>query len=195
MTEKKPEQDDILQRRQKRVPRGVAGAFIAALAAGYVWMFFSEAARMEVLILVGLLLAAIILRFIQLVAFMGVGFTIAPPAATAASPCPTSDTLIGESSYETAPRKSAAGARRAANSLLQGRADTEAGLANAAYQCPNPACLRKALGPVTATPKAGFPRASPFTLFAILATVFDLFGTVHYSGLMEYDWSATVTCS
>ena len=194
MTEKKPEQDDILQRRQKRVPRGVAGAFIAALAAGYVWMFFSEAARMEVLILVGLLLAAI-LRFIQLVAFMGVGFTIAPPAATAASPCPTSDTLIGESSYETAPRKSAAGARRAANSLLQGRADTEAGLANAAYQCPNPACLRKALGPVTATPKAGFPRASPFTLFAILATVFDLFGTVHYSGLMEYDWSATVTCS
>lgn len=195
MNEKNPEQDEILEGPQKLVPRGVAGTLIAALAAGYVWMFLSEAASTEVLIVLGLFLALIILRFIQLVAFLGVGFTITAPAATAASPCPTSDTLTGESSYETAPNKIAANAVAAAGRLLQGRANTEAGLAKNAYDCPNPACQSKTLGTVTATAKAGFPDSSPFTLFALLATAFDLFGTVHHSGLMEYDWSAKVTCS
>ena len=84
---------------------------------------------------------------------------------------------------------------RTAGRLLQERANTEAGLAKNAYECPNPACQSKTLGTVTATAKAGFPDSSPFTLFALLATAFDLFGPVHHSGLMEYDWSATVTCS
>lgn len=138
--------------------------------------------------------ALIILRAVYLFALLPAFYEIVPPAATAATACPTTDTIRGSSEYEAAPVATAAGAIAAANALLQGRADTEAGLAFNAYTCPNPACPAKSLSPVTATPKTGFPKATALSLFAVLKTIFDLFQTTYYTGEMEYDWTATITC-
>lgn len=140
------------------------------------------------------IVALILLRALWLFGLTPIGYEIETPAATATSACPTMDTLTGSSHYETAPVKSSASAIRSANSLLQDRADTEAGLAFNGYTCPNPACQQKSQGPVTATPAAGNPTSSATTFWAMAATVFDLFGTTYYSGLMDYSWSTTVTC-
>ncbi len=126
--------------------------------------------------------------------FAPIGYEVQAPAATAASACPTTDTLKGTSHYETAPTTSSAAALAAANSLLQSRADTQAGLAFNGYTCPNPNCPNKTQGPVTATPDAGNPTSSRFTLWAMLATAFDLFSRTYWSGLMNYSWQTTVTC-
>ncbi len=121
-------------------------------------------------------------------------YTIETPAATATSACPTSDILKGSSGYETSPKDSAAKATADASSLLQSRADTEAGLAKNGYTCPNSACQRKTLGAVTANPYVGYPTATRATLFAILSSIFRLDDKWYWSGQMEYAWKATVTC-
>lgn len=175
--------------------RVLVGAIIAALLAGYAWLYMYSELGAAVLILLAVALVAIVLRYVQLVTFLGIGYTITAPQATAATPCPTTDTLTDDGNYEAAPKKSAAAANRAASNLLQGRADTEAGLAVIDYSCPNPACQIKTAGPVTATPKPGFPTATRLSLFAILNTLFDLFQNTYWTGSMKYTWSVTVTCS
>ncbi len=175
--------------------RVLVGAIIAALLVGYAFLYMYSELGAAVLILLGVMLAAIILRYVLLLAFLGIGYTITAPRATAATPCPTTDTLTADRRYEAAPRKSARAARRAASDLLQGRADPEAGLAVIDYSCPNPACQTKTAGAVTATPKAGFPTATRFSLAAVAATIADLGQNIYWTGNMKYTWSVTVTCS
>ncbi len=142
-----------------------------------------------------IVVALIILRAIWVFGFMPASYSIQAPEATAASTCPTTDTLIGKASYETAPVATAAGAIASANALLVPKATTEANLAFNDYNCPNPACAKKTQGPLMLAPFAGDPTSSRFTFWAMAATAGSFFTTIFHSGLMGYTWSETVTCN
>ena len=150
--------------------------------------------RKKILFVLAILLAFFVMRYIFIAASIFSHYEVVAPAATAATPCPTTDTVIGDAEYETAPKTSNVAAIAAANALLIPRATVLAGLARNDYQCPNPSCQNKQLGAVTATPDPGYPTASRMNLFAIFASAFDLFQTSYWSGNMEYSWSATITC-
>lgn len=157
--------------------------------------FGSGSCDPRILVVLAVIATFLLMNSVHMAASIFASYEIVPPAATPAAACPTSDTLRGDSSYETAPAKSSVAAISAANNLLQSRADTQAGLARNDYSCPNPACQNKRLGSVTATPDAGYPTATWFTLFALAATLFNTDDILYWSGEMEYSWTATVTCN
>ncbi len=100
--------------------------------------------------------------------------------------CPSQETLKGTGVVYVGFYSSIAAALAEASSLVQSRAEIEAGLAFNKYHCPEKLCQQKSLGPVTAV--TGSVTAS----LSLIATVFWL--ERRYQGRAAFSWSATVTC-
>ncbi|ROR32685.1 hypothetical protein [Inmirania thermothiophila] len=101
-------------------------------------------------------------------------------------PCPTTTRIAGSGSAHSAYYTTRAAAAAAARGLVPVRARTDAGLERNAFQCPNPACTTKTLGPVA------FAITAVDTALSLVASFFYL--EWMYTARADYTWTSSVIC-
>ena len=107
-----------------------------------------------------------------------------PPAPP--PPCPTTTLLSGSGRIWSNYLPTRAAARANAIALAGPYAGVLAGLEANAFTCPNPACVGKTLGPVT---------AAATDIVSTISTVGSLaYLSVRYIAYVDFTWSAPVTC-
>jgi hypothetical protein len=100
--------------------------------------------------------------------------------------CPSTTTLTGTGVVNVGFYSTRPAAAADASSLVQSRAEIEAGLKFNGFHCPEQLCQQKTLGPVTAITN------SVTTSLSLMATSFWF--AAKYEGRAEFSWSAAVTC-
>ena len=111
----------------------------------------------------------------------------APSPPPPPPPCPTTHALSGSSTRYMGFYKTRPAAIAAARAGVQPYAKVLAGLERNGFQCPNPACQTKTLGPVATT------ITSVSSSLSLIASFFWL--EWRYEGRADFTWSATLTCS
>lgn len=111
---------------------------------------------------------------------------LAQAAPTVGGPCPTRNAINGSGTYTTAPYRSRAAARSAADRLAVSQAKTDAGLAELAFRCPNAGCQKKELQRVF--------------VFRSRTTHWSLIGSVgwaesRYYAAGTYSWFSWIVCT
>jgi hypothetical protein len=116
--------------------------------------------------------------------------TVEPKSTPPPPSCPTTSPLSGQSRRSVVYYDSAAAAKAAADAIADEDAEVQARLELNKFQCPNPGCKTKRLGPVTVVITNSY--GTRVTLGALIASLFNL--SWKYEGVVKYDWTSSVIC-